>query len=43
MYTSGGFRGQQSQPMERVINKISIKHSINSTSPHSFADLVFCF
>ena len=40
---SSRFRGQQSQTMERVINKISIRLSIISTSPHGFADLVFCF
>ena len=31
---SGGSRGQHSQTMERVINKISLKLSTISTSPH---------
>ena len=35
------YKGQYSQTMESVINQVSIKSSISSTPPHSFADLVF--
>ena len=38
---SGGFRDQQGQTMEHVRDKNAMK--VISTSPHCFADLVFCF
>ena len=40
---SGGLRGQHRQTMERVMNKIPMKVLMNNTSPHRYADLVFCF
>ena len=39
--SSSGFRGQRSQTIELVFEEIVVKHSIISTSPQSFADLVF--